>query len=325
MQPITHIHVQVFKHAERNRHLYVRPGEAFWSLEWGLNDDDIGLRGGRANKTCPAHPSSCLDQQREASNWQFMKGGEWETAEILLRCPTHDLANSKWLVEQGREEKIPREKVAAYLCQEDKDGSCLLADMDDDLQKEVAEWNLEAAEKIAHKLSLEVLQLLIKERVDGHFEGKELGHVVWKKDKEGAVAISQLDFETQKQVAFWSPEETSKNAHLASQDFILWLITQAKEGKWSKEEVANIVFRKTTSNHLIFATLDNETKREVAKYNKKLTISALPYMDEDFIKWVVNEASEGRWDQQEVFNAVVKEESDGRAHFTAKIKPGGTP
>ena len=47
-------------------------------------------------------------------------------------------------------------------------------------------------------------------------------------------------------------------------------------------------------------------------------------MDEDFIKWVVNEASEGRWDQQEVFNAVVKEESDGRAHFTAKIKSGRT-
>ena len=43
MEPITHIHAQVFKHAESNRHLYVRPGEAFWSLEWDLNEDDIEL------------------------------------------------------------------------------------------------------------------------------------------------------------------------------------------------------------------------------------------------------------------------------------------
>ena len=126
-------------------------------------------------------------------------------------------------------------------------------------------------------------------------------------------------------VALWSLEETNKSAHLLSIEFIQWLITQAKEDKWSKEEVGNILFRKTTSNHLIIATmLDNETKQEVATYNKKLTISALPYMDADFIEWVVNEASEGRWDQQEVFNAVVKEESDGKAYFAAKIKSGRT-
>ena len=303
----------------------MRPGEAIWSLEHSLNDDYVQLRGGRANTTCPAHPSSCLDQQGQAGNWEFKNRiYEWEKAEILLWCSTHDLANSKWLLQQGREGKIPKNKFAAYLCQEDKDGSCLLADMDVDLQKEVAAWNLEAAEKIAHRLSLEVLQWLIKQRMDGHLESKELGQVVWKKDKEGAVAISRLDFETQKQVALWSPEETSKNAHLASQDFILWLIAQAREGKCSKQEVGNIVFRKSTSNHLIFGTLDNETKRELGTYNKKLTLSAFPYMVEDFIKWVVNEASEGRWDQQEVFNAVVKEESDGRAYFAAKIKLGKT-
>ena len=37
---------------------------------------------------------------------------------------------------------------------------------------------------------------------------------------------------------------------------------------------------------------------------------------------VNNEASEHRWDQQQVFNALVKEESDGKAYFTVKIKPG---
>ena len=76
MEPFTHIHMQVFTYAERERHLYVRPGEAFWSLEFELNGDYVYLRGGRANTTCPAHPSSCLDQQGEANNWEFKKGDD---------------------------------------------------------------------------------------------------------------------------------------------------------------------------------------------------------------------------------------------------------
>ena len=94
--------------------------------------------------------------------------------------------------------------------------------------------------------------------------------------------------------------------------------------EWSKEEVGRIACKKNNSNILILTTLDNETKREVATYNKKLTLSALPYMDEDFIKWIYQEAIEGRWDQQEILQAIVKVESDGKACFKAKIKPGRT-
>ena len=148
----------MFKQVGGDFHLYVQPGESIWSVANKLNDDTIWLRGGRANTTCPAHPSSCLDQQGEANNWEFHKRrGEYGKGGVFLRCPTHDLANSKWLMKQGREEKIPKEKVADYLCQEDQVGGCLLADMEDDLQKEVAVWNPEAAEKVAHKLSLKVL------------------------------------------------------------------------------------------------------------------------------------------------------------------------
>ena len=160
----------------------MRPGETIWSIANDLNSDCIHLRGGHATTTCPAHPSSSLDQQGGASNWEYYDDyGDWRKAELLLRCPTHDVANSKWMVEQGREGRIPKDKVGAYLCQEDKDGSCLLADLNVDLQKEVAAWNAEAAEKVAHRLSLEILQLLIKKRISGHFEGKELEYIVWKK------------------------------------------------------------------------------------------------------------------------------------------------
>ena len=177
----------MFKLVGSGCHLYVRPGETIWSIANKLNGDNIYLRGGLANTTCPAHPSSSLDHEGEATNWEYYNYGvyNWHKATLLLRCPTHDVANSTWLVEQGREGLIPKGKVGAYLCQEDKDGSCLLADLNVDLQQEVAAWNPEAAEKVAHKLSLEVLQWLIKQRMDGHFEGKEIECVVWKENIKG--------------------------------------------------------------------------------------------------------------------------------------------
>ena len=87
------------------------------------------------------------------------KGGK---GGVLLRCPTHDPIHAKWLVEQGREENISKEKVGALLCEGDKEGICLLSLLDVDLQQEVATWNPEATEKIAHQLSLEFVNWLIK-------------------------------------------------------------------------------------------------------------------------------------------------------------------
>ena len=96
-------------------HLYVKPGGAIWSIEDGLNKGDIELSGGLANQICPAHPSSYLIQEGDANIWETEDGVK---REVHLRCATHDLENAKWLVEQGRDGHISKEKVGAYLCQQ---------------------------------------------------------------------------------------------------------------------------------------------------------------------------------------------------------------
>ena len=139
----------------------------------------------------------------------------------MVRCSDHDADHCQWLVEQGRGGLMEKEKVGALLCDEDKDGNCVLSLSDFDVQIEAAMWNVEA---------------------------------------------------------------TSKIAHLMSTDFVQWLISQATEGKWSKEEVGNIVCRKNADNQLILATLDEETKKKVAVFNKTETCSAAPYLDTDFLE-----------------------------------------
>ena len=102
------------------------------------------------------------------------------------------------------------------------------------------------------------------------------------------------------------------------------LISQANDGKWSKEEVVSIVFRKNRDNQLILATLNEETRKQAAVLNKAKTISAVPYMDVDFLQWLYQEAVEGRWEKSMVFQAIIKEELDGKASLSPKIKPGIT-
>ena len=191
-------------------------------------------------------------------------------------------------------------------------------------QKQIASLSPEETNNNAHLASGDFIRWLIAQAREDKWSKKEVGSIVWRENKEEALVISQLDYESQIEVAAWDQEETNKNAQFSSPRFFQWLIAQAKEDKWPKEEVGSIAFKKNTSNILILTTLDDDSKREVATYNKNFTLSALPYMDEDLIRWVHQEASEGRWDQQEILKAIVKEESNGKACFKAKIKPGRT-
>ena len=311
----------MFKQENRDRHLYVKPGGAIWSIEDGLNKGDIRLSGGLANQTCPAHPSSLIDQTGNANNWEThdgVKGG------VLLRCATHDPANAKWLVKQGRKGYISKEKVGAYLCQQDKERSCLLSVLDLDVQQEVANWNHDATEKIACTLSLEFAQWLVEQAREGKWDKSTVGSALCRENKERGVILSLLPFEVQKEVASWNREKTNEAAHLVGFDFVNWLISLAMQGKWDKKEVGRVVCRKNMDDQLIMTTLDKETQKAVAVFNKSKTCSALPYMEQEkeFLHWLYQEAVEGRWEKQMVFKALVKEEVDGELILTTSKKKG---
>ena len=288
----------------------MRPGEAIWSVATRLNVySTVYLKGGLANQSCPAHPSSCLDQQGDANNWETSRKG---AKGVLLRCATHDAIHIKWLLEQEREGHISKEKVGAYLCQEDKDGSCLLSLLDIDVQEEVATWNREAAEKIAHKLSLDFVQWLIEEAREGKWDKEAIGSIVWRKNKDDIVIFSLLDLEAQKELAYWNQEETIKNAHLTSLPFIQWFIKEAREGKWDKEEVGSIVCRENKEGAVILSLLDFETQRELAEWNRGKAIEAAHLLGPNFVDWLIQMAMEDNWSKKDVGSVVCRKNANNR-------------
>ena len=165
-------------------------------------------------------------------------------------------------------------------------------------------------------------QWLVEQGREGMMEKMKVGALLCEEDNEGSCLLSFSDSDAQVEAAVWNAEATSKIAHLMSENFIQWLISQANEGNWSKKDVVSIVCRKNADNQLILVTLDKNTKKQAAVFDKAKIVSAVPYMDTDFLQWLYQEAVEGRWEQSMVFEAVVKEELDGKAYFSTRIKPG---
>ena len=75
-------------------------------------------------------------------------------------------------------------------------------------------------------------------------EKEEVGALLCVEDKEGSSLLSLSDLENQTESAEWNREATIKIAHKMSPDFLQWLIEQADEGNWSKEDVDSIICRK---------------------------------------------------------------------------------
>ena len=83
------------------------------------------------------------------------------------------------------------------------------------------------------------------------------------------------------------------------------------------------MFRKNAENQLVMATLDEETQKQVAVFDRAKTCSIIPFMDKgDFLPWLYEEAVNGRWDQMMVFGALAKEEVDGKEVIVARRKKG---
>ena len=241
--------------------------------------------------------------------WIFNKAdknaeADWKKGEISIRCSTHD---DKWLLKQAMESSWDEEYMEALV---------------DHILPRLTESKLE--------------EEMVRAAREGQWEKEKVQALLCQKSTEGTIIFSMLDFSIQQEVALWNPGATNEIAHLMPREFIQWLISQANEGKCSgqgkrqrkkqrarqREEVGSIVCRKNRDNQLILGTLDKETQKQVAVFNKAKTISAVPYMDADFLQWLYQEAVKGRWDRPMVFKALKKEEVDGKTVIVAHLPKG---
>ena len=110
-------------------------------------------------------------------------------------------------------------------------------------------------------------QWLFEQGRDGHMQKERVGALLCEEDKKGHFLLALSNIGVQTEVARWNKGATSKIAHMMSAGFVQWLISQANEGNWAKEDVGSIMCKKNAENQLIMATLDDETQKKVAVFN----------------------------------------------------------
>ena len=330
------------------RYLLVRPGDANWSVVSSLKEEkrkktkqeeeekkeqDIFLESGGFLDMCPAHPLNAYNQRTGTKSWT--SNATWEEDRILLRCSTHDAQHAKWLFKKGTECDMTsnknditgswgKEEIAKIIWKADDTEAPLAALLDFEEQKEVAYWQTDMTNKTAHQMDQGFIQWLLEEASEGRWDQKRASQIAWKENNK-VLNVSLLDLETQKKFAYWNQEETNRNAHLAGEDFVHWLIEQARKGKWPKKEVGSIACRLNNDNQLILATLDREVQREVSMFDPTTTCTVLHLMDQDFLQWVSTEAAKvgGSWDSQMVVKMLMgKEDGDENTNFTSKSQIG---
>ena len=250
------------------RYLFVPPGFPSWIIAPNLAAEKLYLRSGSASKSCPAHPRNYTiqHQSKNSNSWEFNKAGEdeakvWEEGEVVVRCFVHDPVHIEWLVQQGREGSLSKESVGKILCQEDKEGNFLLLLADHDVQIEVALWNKEYTEKIAHKMSEDFIKWLIKQAQADVWKKENVGSIVCRENTNNQLIMATLDEKTQKQVAVFDKEKTcSVVPFLDEGDFLQWLYQEAIDGRWDQDMVFGALAKEEVNGKAVIVPLIKKGK-----------------------------------------------------------------
>ena len=107
-----------------------------------------------------------------------------------------------------------------------------------------------------------------------------------------------------------------------SVDLVRWVIEQANEGNFNKEELARAVCHKTPYQRPTILLFDEETQKKLAVMNKTKTCQIIPWLGSNMQEWIYEEAIANRFDQDAVFKVLKREESDGAEALSLKIHPG---
>ena len=106
-----------------------------------------------------------------------------------------------------------------------------------------------------------------------------------------------------------------------SPEFVHWLIQEANEGRWKREELG-AAFCELDANRqkLKLATVDEELQKQLAVLNKTKTCLSVPMLSNSLQEWLYKETLKGRWDQDMVFKVLERKRSEGGAVVSARVK-----
>ena len=189
-----------------------------------------------------------LFQLAERSHWKLIK--EWANVEkinfsnVVPRMAAEELQT---MVEVAKEGIWEKDEVHAFLGEEDNEKNVMLSHLGLETQKEVANWNRERTNQIAHKMGSKFILWLIEEANEGDWNGEELGEALCQLDSDNKLKLAKVaDEELQKQLAALNKTKTCNSVPLLGANIQEWLYNEAENGIWDQEQVFRVLERQET-------------------------------------------------------------------------------
>lgn len=228
------------------------------------------------------------------------------------------------LVKRVEANQLDKKQALKLLVPEDKRRKVLFQLATGSNWKTIAEWAKEneiSFSKIVPRLTDLEMEKMVEVAKEGHWEKEEVHTLLCKEDEEGVVVLSRLQLNSQQEVASWATQEkTLQIAHKMSPEFLQWLILEASEGRWNGEDLGAAFCELDASRNLKLATVDAELQKQLAVLNKTKTCLSVPMLGSNIQQWLYQEAEEGRWDQDKVFGMLERQQSEGGALVSARVK-----
>ena len=120
----------------------------------------------------------------------------------------------------------------------------------------------------------------------------------------------------------WDQKAISQALLKISSELLQWILPQADEGNFDKDELASAVCDKSPGKRPTLPLFEEDTQKKLAVMNKTKTCQIILWLSSNLQKWIYQEAMEGRFDQDEVFKLLKRERTDEEEVLTLNIHPG---
>ena len=186
------------------------------------------------------HQASEKNWELIAEWWKNTHGDTTDFSHVYPRMSSSELEKMVVVARDGHWDKT---NVFNFLCTEDKDGSLFLSRLGFNIQTEAALWNQDGINKIAHKISKELLQWIIQQAKEGNWDSERIANEVCQKSSDKRPKLLLFDEEAQKELAVMNKSITCQIIPWLGSNLREWIFQEASEGRWDQAMVFRFLER----------------------------------------------------------------------------------
>ena len=145
----------------------------------------------------------------------------------------------------------------------------------------------------------------------------------------GKCFFTQMEVNQFARISVWNKWKTLQYLHLIKQECLEWVIQQAKEGHWDKDQVVDAM---SLNDEAVILKLPLDQQLDVLEWDKgsslrgpikHTALKEIHLLDEEHLTLLIQQSIMGKWDKTDVYSALIAKNENEEASFQKISSPEG--